>query len=326
MKAWAGAAAQAYIGGRKPGLVIWRIDMLDTRRAALAALTIWCSLTAGLPGQAPAQPSNRSAPPPDTISVYLGFVVPSDFRIPKALIPDYLLDAQSIASVFEPPRPWVLPLWPGTHQGQPGGLPDPKDPWLTLGLEGFLVFRVTADGHLESSQFTGELGAPGLGAAFQDALRRADSLGTLLAPAAIPKERHDTTLVLQVASSLARPPEFIPFARVRLVSIRVDRAAKLLDLAKPDFGRGSPNLHLRGVVILEHVVGTDGHSDSSSAQVIYSDGPELTKAAVGAVLGGHFEPALAQGIPVPFRVVQRISFNSGVSILRIPFAVGVVRP
>src|ERR1051326_8658765 len=76
------------------------------------------------------------------------------------------------------------------------------------------------------------------------------------------------------------------------------RAAKLKDLARPDFGRGSPNLHLRGVVILEHVVGTDGHSDSSSAQVIYSDGPELTRAAVGAVLGGRFEPALAQGVPV----------------------------
>src|SRR6266542_4171491 len=94
------------------------------------------------------QDSLAAAAVPDTLSLIVGLRVPDELHIPDNLHGDYLLLARSIASAFRSPKPFRLPLWPGTHLGAAA-------PWLTtsgesvgLGLEGYLVFRLSKQGHL----------------------------------------------------------------------------------------------------------------------------------------------------------------------------------
>jgi TonB-like protein len=274
--------------------------------------------------QPPAPLDSTSPPRQDSLTVLVGLSIPQGFGIPKPLRADYLLNAQSIASSFEPPHPWRLPHWPGTHTT---GRRDKifNEPFcICLGLEGFLVVRLSAAGRVQSAVFTTQSRSPDLGTALLAAARRADSLGLLLAPASKHHRRSDTTMVLQVGSALARASGFVPIARLRLLSHAADKGPRAVNIplaTLPDTGRVPAT---SGSVILQYDIDTDGHANASSVSVLYSDDPAFSHAAVDLISRADFIPATAQGRPLRSRVMQRLEFRNGVRMIRIPFA--TVRP
>src|ERR1041385_1632135 len=181
------------------------------KQAAFPPLVGGCLLLAAplvLPAQSAGRCSKDSAPPMDTIPVYLGFSVPTNLGIPTEVHGEYLLNAEAIASELRPPPRWEFPLWPGTYNTTWPGPPDGP----TLGLEGLLVFRVKRTGRLLTSQYTAAAGAPGLAAALMAALHRADSAGLLTAPAAKPEAPADTTIALTLPTT---PPSIAASASSR---------------------------------------------------------------------------------------------------------------
>jgi protein TonB len=64
-----------------------------------------------------------------------------------------------------------------------------------------------------------------------------------------------------------------------------------------------------GEVLLEYVVGSTGRVDSSSVRIVRSSHPGFSSAALQALAGARFRPALRSGRPAAVRVQQTIRFE-----------------
>ena len=246
----------------------------------------------------------------DTLTLTLGLRFPTDLPVADNLRGAFLSLARSIALEFQSPRPWRLPLWPGTYVADTIPWLSPESAGLAIGAEGYLVFRLSNTGHVEAAEFTARRGAPGLGEALTQALRRADSLGALSFPDLTGRTIRDTTVVLQVGSSLESTLGLVPIARLRLAALKADTPPR------PD---GRPSLRypsdlaqngLGGGVIAQYVIDEKGRADLQTVEILLSDDARLSRAVIESLKGARFHPAAAHGTPVRFLVQQRFYFRS----------------
>lgn len=247
----------------------------------------------------------------DTLTLQIGLTVPHHFSIPINLHREYLLLGQSIATSFVPPTRWELPLWPGTYTR---GSDDCQGDRICsgLGLEGFLIFRITSAGRVQTTAFTGSRGAPGFAEALLAALHRADTAGILVAPAPEGVPRRDTTVVLEVRAVLEPPMGFVPLARLRLPARRLDSDPTVIEIPKPNYPSAQRSRLENGAVLLQYVITAEGTVDPTTLQVLYADDIAFAEAAIEVVLKGRFKPALASGRPAPVMVRQRVEFRIGI--------------
>lgn len=131
------------------------------------------------------------------------------------------------------------------------------------------------------------------------------------APVTFRVQKAELARLLAVVDSLADAPPsdfgwnvVLPFDQPR------DLTAPATDVETLEFGELKMPKGRRepGEVLLYYVVDATGTVDPSRIRVAYSDGDDLTRNAVTAVLNSRFKPATIGGQPVPQFIDQRISF------------------
>src|ERR1051326_923477 len=246
----------------------------------------------------------------DTITLTLGLRFPTDLPVPGDLRGPFLSLARSIALEFQSPRPWRLPLWPGTYTADTIPWLRPESAGLAIGAEGDLVFRLSKTGQVEAAECTAPRGAPGLGEALTEALRRADSLGELSVPDLTGRTIRDTTVVLEVGSSLESTLGLVPIARLRLPALKADAPPILVAIRSPEYPADLAQRGLGGGVIAQYVIDEKGCADLETLEFLLSDDARLSRAVLEALKTARFHPAAAHGTPVRFLVRQSFHFRT----------------
>ncbi len=93
-------------------------------------------------------------------------------------------------------------------------------------------------------------------------------------------------------------------------SAAVDELPRLLaspPFQYPDSLRG---VGIEGVVVLEFVIDTTGHTEPSSITVVESPHPAFSEIAKDAVLVSVYSPGRKDGVPVPVRVRESLTFRN----------------
>src|ERR1044071_6747831 len=81
----------------------------------LVALSLVSALALPQCLSAQADSGSRQVETRDTIALTLGLRFPTDLPVADDLRGAFLSLARSIALEFQSPKPWRLPLWPGTY-------------------------------------------------------------------------------------------------------------------------------------------------------------------------------------------------------------------
>lgn len=125
-------------------------------------------------------------------------------------------------------------------------------------------------------------------------------------------DRLVSSPALQTGPSFPSTIDDLPVGLMKVDSVMkvadVDRPPELIHEIHPAYPEDLRESGLSGAVELEYVIRADGRTDASSFRTRASPHPAFTKAAMDALRGARFRPALRGGRAVAVLVRQTIRF------------------
>jgi TonB family protein len=230
------------------------------------------------------------------------------FSATKPVPQTYLFAADAVRQYYKPPAIISLPFWAKIPTMRTIG--DSLDT-VGQGLDGVLMFRLTATGQLADTNIFVATASPEFNASLVSAIRRADSASAFPLPDGEVK-RDNGRIILRIAdvNRADSTAHAIGLVRIAVPILAIDQWAERLNDPPMSYPDVSIEEGENDDVTVQFVVNTNGRADTASLRILQGGHREFMISALQALAATRFKPASIGGCPVPQLVQQQYTYRT----------------
>lgn len=244
---------------------------------------------------------------PDTLILGL---VPARQDVSGELRADYQSVAEAIRDNFN--RPAMLRL-PFAARVVGRSKESPRSPFAPYGLHGFIRLQLDSSGKLADAPIVVSSSSPDIRDGIVAAIERADSNYAFPVPSG-DLRRDSGQIVLRFVDTVRTKEPSVALLRMIIPAVVAESDPAVLDYQVLAYPANLARAGVRGRVLLEFIIGTDGALEPGSLELLDAPHSELATLAVQGLKTARFRPAKIGRCAVPALVRLPVDFQARASV------------